>query len=31
MRAVEIGELDQLHLAGRMRGHLTLQDFELAL
>jgi hypothetical protein len=31
MRAVEVRELDQLHLPGRMRGHLTLQDFELAL
>jgi hypothetical protein len=30
MRAVEVGELNQLHFAGRMRGHLTLQDFELA-
>ena len=31
MRAVEVGELYQLHLAGRMRGYLTLQNFELAL
>jgi hypothetical protein len=31
MRAVEVGKLNQLHLAGRMGGHLTLEDFELAL
>jgi hypothetical protein len=31
MRAVEVGELNQLHLAERMRGYLTLQDFKLAL
>src|SRR6185295_4057725 len=31
MWAIEVGELHQLHLARRMRGHLTGQDFELAL
>ncbi|MCG3773922.1 MAG: hypothetical protein JW395_0739 [Nitrospira sp.] len=31
MRTIEVGKLDQLHFAWRMRGHLTHHDFVLAI
>jgi hypothetical protein len=31
MWAIEVGELNQFHFAGRMCGHLIRQEFELPI